>query len=115
MRASLCFLLCRRAWRAFSKARGEWGFVVALCVFFAAWAFQRALYAESLREVGVHIGGFPGLIASVAISAAFEDATFPLVWMGLALVLSWSVFLIPRRACAELPGQFRSMGPVRPH
>jgi membrane protease YdiL (CAAX protease family) len=51
------------------STRGEWGLVVAVCVFIAAWAIQRVLHRKGWSEIGVRADA-GGLGVALALSVA---------------------------------------------
>lgn len=59
---------------ALNSTRGEWGLAVAFCVVAVAWAVQRGLHGDGLKEAGVRRGRLSGVALAVALSAAMVAA-----------------------------------------
>lgn len=66
----LLFAVLQGAASLLNSTRGEWGIFVGLSVLLAAWAVQKVLYRENLRDIGIRGSGLRGLVAAVVISAA---------------------------------------------
>jgi membrane protease YdiL (CAAX protease family) len=72
---------------ALSSTSGEWGLVVAACVFLAAWTVQRALHGEGFAAIGVRPES-----RGIGIAAA----------LAAVLIAVAVVFLLARRAQVEI-------------
>jgi hypothetical protein len=79
----------------------EWPIALASLVLSIALSFP---YAH-LYELGGRTVWAPALVHAVTQAGpkllVFEDPAFPLVWMGLALAITWCAFLV-RRPRSEL-------------
>jgi membrane protease YdiL (CAAX protease family) len=83
----LLFVVLQGVAAALSSTRGEWGLVVAACVFLAAWIVQRLLHGEGLAAIGVRVE-----IRGLGIAAI----------LAVVLIVAAAVFLWARRAHIEL-------------